>query len=208
MRLHSIEYGIYFEQDPNKKAIEEEYDFTFIKLDSIWNTKYEDQYFFDTNVYRYITKDLSYKSMGVRFDDKPHMFVFTITKGFSLTWEIYLEYYEEEFSTYILDLLRVTHHIYFIGVTEDNCQKFENFWYILKYHFLMKDHKIDYAYEKDYHKYDSFDNNINLRSIILIPYAPRATLTHVFKKKILETTVVNNILWNNKTIFYNSSILW
>ena len=154
--------------------------------------------FFDTNVYRYITKDLSNKSMGVRFDDKPHMFVFTITKGYSLTWEIYLEYYEKEFSTYIRDLLRVTHHIYFIIVTEENCKKFEDFWDDLKYNFIDNDHMIDYTYEKDYHKYDSFDNNINLRSIILIPYAPRATLTHVFKKKILETTVANNVLLNSK----------
>ena len=122
-------------QDPDKAIINEEFEGVTYILSEIINRDYPEEYILDSNVNKCITKDVSYKSFGLRAYKEPYMFIFTITKNFILTWEVYLEYYERKFTEYIKDLLRVTHHIYFIGVTEENNEKFEEFWIDLSCNF-------------------------------------------------------------------------
>ena len=144
---------------------------------------------FDFNVHWCIAKDVSDQSMGIRAIKNPYMIIFTITKNLILTWEVYLEYYEKMFTEYIEDLLRVTHHIYFIGVTENNNKKFNEFWNDLSFNFRKNENKVNI--ESNFY----FSNNkINLRSIIFIPNSPRGTLSYVFTKEILKITVPVNIL--------------
>ena len=146
------------------------------------NRDYSEEYTFDLNVHWCIAKDASYQSMGIRAKKEPYMIIFTITKNFVLTWEVYLEYYEKKFTEYIEDLLRITHHIYFIGVTEENSKKFDTFWNDLSHNFRWNDNKANI--ESDFYE---INHNINLRSMIFIPHRPRATISHVFTKETLKT---------------------
>ena len=171
--------------DTEKGMIDEEFEGVTYSLPQIINKNYPEEYRFDLNVHGCIAKDVSYKSFGLRDNEKPYMFIFTITKNFALAWEVYLEYYDRKFIEYFQDLLRITHHIYFIGVTEDNSDKFEDFWIDLSCNFYNNDNKINY----DSYLYKS-NNNINLRSMIFIPHRPRATISHVFTKETLKIIVL------------------
>ena len=132
--------------DPQKEMIEEEFRLTYSELDELIHRSYPGEYMLDLNVNRYIKKDVSYRSMGLCADKKPYMFIFTITKNFTLTWEVYLENYEKRFTEDIKDLLRITHHIYFIGVKEENNEKFDEFWIDLYCNFYDNDNKVNIEY--------------------------------------------------------------
>ena len=175
--------------DPDKGIIEEEFDDTHYRLWEIIIRDYSEEYTFDLNVHRCIAKDASYQSMGIRHNKEPYMIIFTITKNFILTWEVNLEYYERKFTKYFEDLLRITHHFYFIGVTEENNKRFNRFWSDLSSNFYNNENKANI--ESDNYKNN---NNIYLKSMIFIPYSPRATLSHVFTKEMFKTTVSVNIL--------------
>ena len=172
-------------QDPDKEIIDEEFEGVTYSLPEIINRDYREEYKFDLDVHGCIAKDVSYKSFGLRADKEPYIIIFTITKNFTLTWEVYLEHYERKFTKHFEDLLRVTHHIYFIGVTEENSEKFEEFWIDLSCNFYNNDNKANTGSNL----YKS-NNNINLRSMIFIPHRPRATISHVFTKETLKIIVL------------------
>ena len=172
-------------QDLDEAIINEEFELVKFSLPEMINRDYPEEYILDSNVNKCITKDVSYKSFGLRAYKEPYMIIFTITKNFTLTWEVYLENYEEKFTEYIKDLLRVTHHIYFIGVTEENNEKFEDFWIDLSCNFYNNENKINT--ESEFYK---INHNINLRSMIFIPHRPRATISHVFTKETLKIIVL------------------
>ena len=171
--------------DPDKGIINEAFLGANYVLSQIIDRDYPEEYMLDLNVNRCITKDVSDRSMGLRVNKEPYMFIFTITKKFTLTWEVYLEYYEGKFTEYIKDLLRVTHHIYFIGVTEENSNKFDRFWNDMSINFFENENKINI--ESDFYK---INHNINLRSMIFIPHRPRATISHVFTNETFEITAL------------------
>ena len=186
---------IYINPDTDKAIIEEEFEGVTYSLPEIINRDYREEYRFDLNAHWCIAKDVSDRSMGLRANENPYMIIFTITKNFTLTWEVYLEYYERKFTAHFEDLLRVTHHIYFIGVTEENSEKFEEFWIDLSCNFYNNDNKINS--ESNFYK---SNNNINLRSMIFIPHRPRATISHVFTKETLK------IIQNSMRYFEDSEI--
>ena len=171
--------------DPDKGIINEAFLGAQYVLSSIIDRDYPEEYMLDSNVNRCITKNKSDRSMGLRANKEPYMFIFTITKNFIWTWEVYLEYYERKFTEYIESLLRISHHIYFIGVTEENNEKFEEFWIDLSCNFYNNENKINI--ESDFYK---INHNINLRSMIFIPHRPRATISHVFTKEMLKITAL------------------
>ena len=189
--------------DPDKGIIDEEFDDTHYRLWEIITRDYYEEYTFDLNVHRCIAKDVSDKSMGIRHKKEPHMIIFTITKNFILTWEVNLEYYERKFTKYFEDLLRITHHFYFIGVTEDNNKRFNRFWSDLSRNFHKNDNKINIESD-DY----IINHNINLKSIIFIPHAPKVTISHVFTKETLKIIVqqiyykISGIIWIYKYLIW------
>ena len=171
--------------DPDIGIINEAFTEAQYVLSWIIDRDYHEEYILDSNVNRCIAKDVSDKSFGLRANENPYMIIFTITKNFTLTWEVYLEYYERKFTEYIESLLRIAHHIYFIGVTEENNEKFEEFWIDLSCNFYNNNYKVNF--ESDFYK---INNRINLRSMIFIPHRPRATISHVFTKEMLKITAL------------------
>ena len=189
--------------DPDKGIINEAFSGAQYVLSWIIDRDYHEEYKLDLNVNRCITKDVSDRSMGLRVNKEPYMFIFTITKNFILTWEVYLEYYERKFTEYIKDLLRVTHHIYFIGVTEENNEKFEDFWIDLSCNFYCNENKANI--ESDFYK---INHKINLRSMIFIPCTPRATISYVFTTETLKITVLQ-IYWKiSRIIWLYKYLIW
>ena len=109
------------------------------------------------------------RSLGVYTDRSSSMFIFSLTKECKVVWEIYTKSFNNDYGGEIVDLIRVTDHLYFYEILESEEDDFNNAWIILK---------IGLA-----------DMNLvnNLKSITFTPFSPNEVIKGHFEELNLNT---------------------
>ena len=92
------------------------------------NKEYEYGSRVSENIYGSLRKENIIRSLGVYTDRGSSMFIFSLTKECKVFWEIYTKHFNHGYTWNILDLLRVTDHLYFYEILEFVNNEFSNAW--------------------------------------------------------------------------------
>ena len=118
------------------------------------------------NLYGSLRKENIIRSLGVYTDRGSSMFIFSLTKECKVVWEIYTKSFNNDYGGEIVDLIRVTDHLYFYEILESMDDDFNNAWIILKIGLVHYDF-VDYGFMD------------NLKSITFTPFSPNELIKTV-----------------------------
>ena len=157
------------------KSINNIFDKALYRLDRFVHKKnrYEYGSRVSENIYGSLRKENIIRSFGVYTYRGSSMFIFSLTKECKVVWEIYTKNFDHDFTWNILDLLRVTDHLYFYEILELDDNDFNNVWNNLCTGLMDYD----------------LPNENNLKSIAFTPFSPNKVI-----KGSLEEINLNTIL--------------
>ena len=161
------------------KSINKIFNNALYKLDSFVhkNNRYERGIRISENLYGSLRKENIIRSLGVYTDRGSSMLIFSLTKECEVVWEIYTKSFNEDYGGEIVELLRVTDHLYFYEILELTEDDFNNAWIILKIWFV---------------DYDFMGDGIvdNLKSITFTPFSPNEVIKGSLEELNLNTILV------------------
>ena len=149
-------------EEERRDIVDDVYNWTWDNLGNYIETtdKYRSKYELTNNMYGLFKKnedkDKILKSVGVYEVKGSNMLIFTITKCYSVIWEIYIKHFNADFAKYILDFLNISEYVYLYEILDWTHIDFNNSWGCLK-HIVQKDQKIN-----------------ELKSIVFRPYYPKS----------------------------------
>ena len=164
-----------FTEEERRDIIDDVYNSTWNRLGNYIETtdKYKSKYEVTNNMYglfnRNEEKDKILKSFGVYEVKGSNMFIFTITKCYSVIWEIYTKHFNVDFAKSIFDFLNISEYVYFYEILDWTHIDFNKSWKYLK-HIIQKGRKIN-----------------ELKSIVFRPYYPKSILLHCFTEDTYKT---------------------
>ena len=105
------------------------------------------------------------------------MFIFSLTKECKVVWEIYTKSFNNDYGRKIVDLIRVTDHLYFYEILELEEVDFINAWVILKIGLVDYD-SVNYGFVD------------NLKSITFTPFSPNKAIKGPLEEINLDKILV------------------
>ena len=124
------------------------------------NKEYEYGSRVSENIYGSLRKENIIRSLGVYTHRDSRMFIFSLTKKCKVVWEIYTKNFNDYYTWNILDLLRVTDHLYFYEILELVKNEFSNAWSNLCVGLMDIE----------------VENENNLKSITFTPFSPNKVI--------------------------------
>ena len=166
------------EKQAKIKSINKIFNKALFKLESFVNRsdRYIHRARVSENIYGSFRKENIIRSLGVYTDRGSSIFIFSLTKECKVVWEIYSKSFTNDYGGEIVDLIRVTDHLYFYEILELEEDNFINAWIILKIGLVDYD-SVDYGFVD------------NLKSITFTPFSPNEAI-----KGPLEEINLNKIL--------------
>ena len=161
------------------KSINKIFNNALYKLDSFVhkNNRYEYGTRVSENIYGSFRKENIIRSLGVYTYRDSSMFIFSLTKECKVVWEIYTKNFINDYGGEIVDLIRITDHLYFYEILESTEDDFNNAWIILKIGLAHYDF-VDYGFMD------------NLKSITFTPFSPNEVIKGQFEEINLNTILV------------------
>ena len=167
------------EKQTKIKALNTIFDEGLYKLECFvyGSDKYKHCHLVSENIYGSFRKENIIRSLGVYTERDSSMFIFSLTKECKVVWEIYTKNFYHDYGGEIVELLRVTDHLYFYEILESEEVDFNNAWTILKIGL------VDY----DSVNYDFMEN---LKSITFAPFSPNEVIKGPLEEINLNTILV------------------
>ena len=181
-----------FTEEQRRDIIDEVYSWTWNNLGNYIETtdKYKSKYEVTNNMYglfnRNEEKDKILKSVGVYEVKGSNMFIFTITKCYSVVWEIYTKHFNVDFAKYIFDFLNISEYVYFYEIIDWKNNDFNNSWDKLK-HVVKNNRKIN-----------------ELKSVIFLPYSPKSNPLYSFTEYTYKTILP----WIKEVKLQKLKVVW